>query len=125
MRISFRIPKILDLKPAAEGCVHHRTMKFELEPEQGLAMARFFDSMGHIFQRGSVVIAEIGASLFSAAEVLMPARTTFIGQTFYGSIGYAVGAILGACIAAPERSVYFFIGDGSFQVTGQDLSILL
>jgi len=52
----------------------------------------------------------------------MPEGTTFIGQTFYGSIGYTVGATLGAAIAAQNRRVVLFVGDGSFQVTCQDLS---
>ncbi|XP_055388668.1 uncharacterized protein LOC129617514 [Condylostylus longicornis] len=124
-RISFRVPKNLDMKPAIEGCVHRRTVDFKADNEKNLTMARFFDRMSHFLQSGSVVIAETGASLFSAAEVLMPKGTTFIGQTFYGSIGYTVGATLGACIAAPHRPVYLFIGDGSFQVTCQDLSTMI
>jgi len=55
----------------------------------------------------------------------MPEGATFIGQTFYGSIGYTVGATLGACIAAQNRRVVLFIGDGSFQVTCQDLSTMI
>ena len=55
----------------------------------------------------------------------MPEGAKFIGQTFYGSIGYTVGATLGACLAAPDRQVVLFVGDGSFQVTCQDLSTLI
>ena len=55
----------------------------------------------------------------------MPEGATFIGQTFYGSIGYTVGATLGASIAARDRPVVLFVGDGSFQVTGQDLSTMV
>jgi TPP-dependent 2-oxoacid decarboxylase len=52
--------------------------------------------MSHFMKDNSIVIAETGVSLFSAAEMLMPEGATFIGQTFYGSIGYTVGATLGA-----------------------------
>jgi len=49
----------------------------------------------------------------------MPTGTTFISQTFYGSIGFTVGATLGVCAAlenSPPRPVFLFVGDGSFQV---------
>ena len=55
----------------------------------------------------------------------MPDGTSFIGQTFYGSIGYTVGATLGAGMAAQDRRVVLFVGDGSFQVTCQDLSTMI
>jgi pyruvate decarboxylase len=43
----------------------------------------------------------------------------------YGSIGWSVGATLGYAQASPEKRVLAFIGDGSFQVTVQDISTML
>jgi indolepyruvate decarboxylase len=124
-----RLPKrdsaSLDLKNATEGCIHRRTATFEPDPARPLSIRRFFDRISHFLPRGAVVIAETGVALFSAAETLMPEGATFIGQTFYGSIGYTVGAALGACFAAPDRRVVLFVGDGSFQVTCQDLSTMI
>ena len=57
--------------------------------------------------------------------MLLPEGATFIGQTFYGAIGYTVGATLGAGMAAPDRPVVLFVGDGAFQVTCQDLSTMI
>ena len=95
------------------------------EPDRPLTIRRFFDRIGHFLEPGAVVIAETGVALFSAAETLMPEGAKFIGQTFYGSIGYTVGATLGASLAAADRQVVLFVGDGSFQVTCQDLSTLI
>jgi indolepyruvate decarboxylase len=81
--------------------------------------------MSHFIKNDSIVIAETGVALFSAAEMLMPDGATFIGQTFYGSIGYTVGATLGAAMAAKDGPVVLFVGDGSFQVTCQDLSTMI
>ena len=81
--------------------------------------------MSHFIKDRSIVVAETGVSLFSAAEMLMPEGATFIGQTFYGSIGYTVGATLGAATAAQDRQTILFVGDGSFQVTCQDLSTMI
>lgn len=124
-RLARRDPAALDVRRAIDGCVHRRTEPYQPRPDQPLTIARFFHRMSHFLQERGVVVAETGVSLFSAAETLMPAGTTFIGQTFYGSIGYTVGATLGACLAAPDRRVVLFVGDGSFQVTCQDLSTLI
>lgn len=120
-----RDAKTLDLKPATHGCVHTRFRELHIEPSKELTMSKMFDRFAHFIPENSIVIAETGASLFSAAEVLMPKNTMFIGQTFYGSIGYTVGACLGACIANKDACVFLFVGDGSFQVTGQELSTMI
>ncbi|CAL5430274.1 unnamed protein product [Camellia sinensis] len=46
-------------------------------------------------------------------------------QMQYGSIGWAVGATLGYAQAAQNKQVIASIGDGSFQVTAQDVSTML
>ncbi|KVI03330.1 Thiamine pyrophosphate enzyme, C-terminal TPP-binding [Cynara cardunculus var. scolymus] len=43
----------------------------------------------------------------------------------YGSIGWSVGATLGYAQAATNKRVIACIGDGSFQVTAQDVSTML
>jgi indolepyruvate decarboxylase len=98
---------------------------YQPDAPKPLTIKRFFDRMSHFIEDNSMVIAETGVALFSAAEMLMPEGTTFIGQTFYGSIGYTVGATLGACMAAQDRHAVLFVGDGSFQVTCQDLSTMI
>ena len=123
--ISRRDPAALDIKRAADGCIHRQTEPYQPDALKPLSIKRFFDRMSHFIENDSIVVAETGVALFSAAEMLMPEGTTFIGQTFYGSIGYTVGATLGAAIAAQNRRVVLFVGDGSFQVTCQDLSTMI
>jgi indolepyruvate decarboxylase len=115
----------LEIQCAADGCVHRPTEPYRPDAPRPLTIKRFFDRMSHFIEDNSIVIAETGVSLFSAAEMLMPKGATFIGQTFYGSIGYTVGATLGAGVAAPDRQAVLFVGDGSFQVTCQDLSTMI
>ncbi|MDP2036835.1 MAG: thiamine pyrophosphate-dependent enzyme, partial [Ignavibacteria bacterium] len=123
--LSHRDASTLDIKSAADGCVHRLSVPYQSNEEKPITINRFFDRMSHFIKNNSIVVAETGVSLFSAAEMLMPEGTTFIGQTFYGSIGYTVGATLGAALAAQDRKVVLFVGDGSFQVTCQDLSTMI
>jgi len=124
-RLARRDPETMKIRCAAAGCVHRRTDSYLAVPATRLTIKRFFDRMSHFIREDSIIIAETGVSLFSAAEMLMPEGVTFIGQTFYGSIGYTIGATLGANMAAQDRPVVLFVGDGSFQVTCQDLSTII
>ncbi len=120
-----RDPAAMEITQAVNGCVHRITELYQPEVSKPLTIKRFFDRMSHFIKNDSIVIAETGVSLFSVAEMLMPEGATFIGQTFYGSIGYTVGATLGVCMAAQDKHVVLFVGDGSFQVTCQDISTMI
>jgi len=124
-KVSRRALDTQNIHCAADHCVHRHTQPFQANPLEPLTIKRFFDRMSHFVRGDSIVLAETGVALFSAAEMLMPDGATFIGQTFYGSIGYTVGATLGACTAAPDRPAVLFVGDGAFQVTCQDVSTMI
>ena len=124
-KLSKRDPAGLDIQSASGGFLHRHTESYLPEPAKPLTIQRFFDRMSHFVKDNSIVVAETGVALFSAAEMLLPEGATFIAQTFYGSIGYTVGATLGVGLAARNRPVVLFVGDGSFQVTGQDLSTMI
>lgn len=48
-----------------------------------------------------------------------------MGQPLWGSIGYTLPSLLGTMLAAPDRRHILLIGDGSFQLTAQELSTVL
>lgn len=85
----------------------------------------FWKKIAEALNKKSIVLAEAGTSLFGALQLPLPDDTTFISQTRWGSIGYSLGALLGANIAAPDRQTILFIGDGSFQLTAQDISTMM
>jgi TPP-dependent 2-oxoacid decarboxylase len=73
----------------------------------------------------SSVIAETGDSWFNGMQLDLPTDARFEIQMQYGSIGWSVGATLGYCLARPERRVIALIGDGSFQLTAQEVSTMI
>lgn len=76
--------------------------------------------------KGNVILGgEQGTSFFGLSPMRLPKNTSFIGQPLWGSIGYTLPATMGAAIADKSRRAFLFIGDGSFQLTAQDVSTML
>lgn len=61
--------------------------------------------------------------LFGASLVPLKSKMKFIGQPLWGSIGYTFPAMLGSQIANPASRHLLFIGDGSLQLTIQELGM--
>ena len=70
------------------------------------------------------VIADIGDSLFGAADLEMHRHTEFLSPAYYTSMGFGVPAAVGASMANPEARILVIVGDGAFQMTGMELSTI-
>ncbi|KAG8053398.1 hypothetical protein GUJ93_ZPchr0001g31843 [Zizania palustris] len=73
---------------------------------------------------------EIAAAFLNKAvkpvlKLKLPEGCGYEFQMQYGSIGWSVGATLGYAQVAKDKRVLAFIGDGSFQVTAQEVSTML
>jgi len=64
-------------------------------------------------------------SLFGAADLIIHRRTEFLSPAYYTSMGFAVPAALGAQVGKPHVRPVVFVGDGAFQMTGQELSAIV
>lgn len=84
----------------------------------------FYRRINRFIKDNNVIVADTGDSIFSASEMLLPRKTQFIDQAFYLSIGYSVPATLGVKLASPQSRPVTFVGDGSFQMTAQELSTI-
>lgn len=92
--------------------------------DKPLTHQRLWHLLSSYLEKETIVIAETGTSMFGACEMKMPDEARFISQTLWASIGYSVGALLGVCLAKPQHQVILFVGDGSFQLTAQEVSTL-
>ncbi|MDX1415368.1 MAG: thiamine pyrophosphate-binding protein [Candidatus Promineifilaceae bacterium] len=90
-----------------------------------LTTRHLFASIQQMLEERTSVIAETGDSWFNGMNLELPEGAKFEIQMQYGSIGWSVGATLGYCLARPERRVIALIGDGSFQMTAQEVSTMI
>jgi len=88
-------------------------------------------TMGTFFKPKDVIVTETGTSNFGILDSKFPEDVIAISQVLWGSIGYSVGAVLGAALAArelpdgAERRVILFVGEGSLQLTVQEISTII
>lgn len=94
--------------------------------EEIISHLYFWPRISKFIRPEDVVVTETGTSSFGALEMPLPAKAIYVSQILWGSIGWATGAAVGAAIAARERRLrgrtLLFTGDGSLQLTVQELS---
>ena len=72
------------------------------------------------------IVVETGDSWFNGQKLRLPSGCGYECQMQYGSIGWSVGAVLGMSSALKdEKRVLALIGDGSFQMTCQEVSSMI
>ncbi|WP_026678948.1 alpha-keto acid decarboxylase family protein [Fictibacillus gelatini] len=93
--------------------------------DEPLCQERFWKQFSCFLNKEDVLLVEQGTAFFGAATMPLPEKSTFVGQPLWGSIGYTLPSLLGTQIANPDRRNILVIGDGSFQLTVQELSTIL
>src|SRR5262249_17603422 len=117
------IPRVTNRTPrqaAAAAAVAHA----HGESSAKLTQAVYWQATQGYRREGDVLYVDNGTA-FTLFGLKFPPKCTLVGSINWGSIGYSVGALLGALTAAPERRHILFVGDGSFQVSAQELSTIL
>ena len=72
------------------------------------------------------IVVEDGTSSAGFGRLTLPDDCTYITGAFvWCSIGYATGALLGAILATPGRRHILLTGDGSLQMTVQEISTVM
>ncbi|KAK2773711.1 Pyruvate decarboxylase 1 [Onygenales sp. PD_12] len=94
-----------------------------------ITQAWLWPMVGQWLRERDVVITETGTANFGIWSTRFPKGVTALSQVLWGSIGYALGACQGAALATKEKNqgqrTVLFIGDGSFQLTAQELSTMI
>lgn len=101
----------------------------DVDPSAKLTQHYLWTALSSWFQEGDTIITETGTSSFGIIQTKFPKGAVGISQVLWGSIGYSVGATCGAVMAAeefdPKNRVALFVGDGSLQLTVQEISSMI
>lgn len=94
-------------------------------PDATLTRAEIVRQIQSIVTEDTTVIAETGDSWFNGLGLKLPGGARFEIEMQWGSIGWSVPATFGYAVGAPERRIIAMIGDGSFQLTAQEVSQMI
>jgi TPP-dependent 2-oxoacid decarboxylase len=93
-----------------------------ISPDAPVTLNGLFRHLDSVLDEHTLVIADVGESLFAAADLHVHGRFEFISPAYYTSMGFAVPAAVGASFADPSLRPIVLVGDGAFQMTGTELS---
>ncbi|KAF4865618.1 Pyruvate decarboxylase [Colletotrichum siamense] len=96
---------------------------------QTITQKYLWPRVGHYLRDNDIVVTETGTANFGIWDTKFPAGVTALSQVLWGSIGWSVGAAQGAALAVKDagedRRTILFVGDGSFQLTAQEITTML
>ncbi|KAI0369373.1 pyruvate decarboxylase [Pilatotrama ljubarskyi] len=126
------LPKLTErLHPFKGEAVQIEVPKFQLpvpqEDNDVISQAWLWPRVGKFFKPKDIIVAETGTSSFGVLDIPFPPDSIFVSQILWGSIGWTVGATLGAAFGGRDRGLgrtILFVGDGSIQLTVQELSVM-
>jgi len=93
--------------------------------------AWFWPRLEKFLRPNDVVITDAGTAFFGLLDVRFPRNVMSINQLMWSAIGYSVGAALGAALGVRDqgleghRRVILIVGDGSLQISVQELSTMI
>jgi len=92
------------------------------EAEDKITADYLYPRWQQMLKPNDILITETGTSSMGLGFAAMPKGTTFQNQTLWGSIGWATPAAFGAALADPKRRTILITGEGSHQLTAQEIS---
>ncbi|KAH9483490.1 Pyruvate decarboxylase [Psilocybe cubensis] len=106
--------------------------KFELKPvtdsDKQITHDWLWWRLGAWFEKNDLIITEAGSVSYGVLDLPLPSGSSLLAQKLWASIGWSMGATHGAMLARREiegaqaPKTILFIGDGSFQMTVQEIS---
>lgn len=103
---------------------HPNHNHFVSKKNQRISVKRLFERLNFSITKNTIVIADVGDSLFGALDLTIHDQTEFLSPAYYLSMGFAVPAAIGAQLANPRLRPIVIVGDGAFQMTGMEISTI-
>jgi indolepyruvate decarboxylase len=92
--------------------------------EDPISSSAFYPRLQQMLKPGDVVVAETGTCLTYMTSWKLPEGVGFQSQTLWGSIGWATPATLGVSMANSTGRTILVTGDGSHQLTANEIGVM-
>ena len=104
-----------------------KVIRPELHPAKGdIHMGEVVDTVSRLSGKKAIVVTDVGQNQMIAARYSRFSQTrSFLSSGGLGTMGFGIPAAMGAKIAAPDRPVCLFVGDGGIQMTLQEFGTIM
>jgi indolepyruvate decarboxylase len=92
--------------------------------DEPTSSANFYPRLQRTLQAGDTLVIETGTSMFHLNGMRLPAGVRSEAQGLWGSIGWATPATLGIAMAKTAGRTWLVTGDGSHQLTLNELAVM-
>jgi indolepyruvate decarboxylase len=128
----YRNVEIADILPQLAGRVTNDARRPAIAPgtlgpvvnggDDPITAEALYPRWANFFRPNDVIMTETGTSSLGLAFAQLPKGAEFHNQTLWAAIGWATPAAFGAAVAAPDRRLVLITGEGSHQMTAQEIS---
>lgn len=110
-----------------EDMEFNKVIEGALYPKDGpLLMGEVVRKVSEAANNEAILVTDVGQNqLFACRYFKFKKYHSCITSGGCGTMGFAIPAAMGACYAAPDRTVCMFAGDGGFQMTMQELGTIM
>lgn len=89
-----------------------------------LSSSIFYPRLQRLLKSGDTLVIETGTCMFHLNGMLLPEGVEAEGQGLWGSIGWGTPATLGVCMGKKSGRTWMVTGDGSHQLTLNELGVM-
>ena len=99
--------------------------KSSIEKEENLTCEYIYTRLNEFLKEDDIFVTEVGLVPFGAVPMKFPKNVSVQNQLLWGSIGWATPCLEGCALADKSRRSILVTGDGSHQLTAQEVSTML
>ena len=105
---------------------YEKVIKIDILPNtEKFRPAEIIHTVSEKCQKDAVVVTDVGQHQMMAARYYsLNTKNKFITSGGLGTMGFGLPASFGASVAAPDKQVILFVGDGGIQMTIQELDTI-
>lgn len=108
----------------SDGFVSDFGYKTENIVEGDLTQDFIYAFLQDFLEENDVFVAETGLCAFGSLKIRLPKNVSIFFQSLWGSIGWATPATLGLSLANKSKKVVLLTGEGSHQMTAQEIATM-
>ncbi|MFC9789847.1 alpha-keto acid decarboxylase family protein [Rhodococcus sp. NPDC127528] len=90
--------------------------------DDAITTGALYPRLARFLRPDDVIMTDTGTSSLGLTFAQLPEGAEFHNQTLWASIGWATPAAFGAAVGAPDRRLILITGEGSHQMTVQEIS---